>query len=112
MIKVIYLQSRCKIETLVFLTLILLLQGPWGTTLHSTLPSERNQGTVYEKMLKKLLRGLSGKSGGKRKLVEGMEAVIKYFKNCNVEERLDSFFFFFLMTPREIKGLLVEDTEL
>lgn len=36
---------------------------------------------------------MSGKSGEKRKLVEGIEAVIKHLKGCNVEERLDFFFF-------------------
>lgn len=35
---------------------------------------------------------MSGKSGEKRKLAEGIEAVIKHLKGCNVEERLDFFF--------------------
>lgn len=38
-----------------------------------------------------------------------VEAVFKYFKGYNVEGRLD--FFSVFMTPKEIKGLLVEVTE-
>ena len=42
---------------------------------------------------------------GRRKQVMGaMEAVIKHFQGCSVEERIDVFFVF--MTPNKIKDLL------